>query len=134
MGVAEAPALAGCLRQAGLTSISAEGTSTKRTLVGTTVPTLTAKLTLFTRGTLLPARTVWMPANSTNVACSKSARPKHDEYWYRDQKFHPRLDFQRRRVGQPRRCAKARRGFPLQPKPEHGAVGAPRAPLKPCPL
>lgn len=38
--------------------MSAEGTSTTRTLVGTVVPTRTAKLTLLTRGTFPPAKTV----------------------------------------------------------------------------
>jgi hypothetical protein len=46
-----------CPRHAGLISISAGGTSTMRTLVGTTVPTPSAKFTLSTRGTFLLAKT-----------------------------------------------------------------------------
>src|SRR6266511_3935418 len=42
------------------------GTATTRTLVGTVVPTLRAKLTLLTRGTLLPVNTVCR----TCVRCS----------------------------------------------------------------
>ena len=38
--------------------MSAGGTSTTRTLVGTVVPTRTEKLTLLARGTFPPAKTV----------------------------------------------------------------------------
>ena len=47
-----------CPRHWGWISMSAGGTSTTRTLVGTVVPTRTEKLTLLTRGTFPPAKTV----------------------------------------------------------------------------
>src|SRR5215471_15225024 len=45
-------------RHCGWMSTMTDGTSTTRTLVGTTVPTLIEKLTLLARGTLPPAKTV----------------------------------------------------------------------------
>jgi hypothetical protein len=51
-----------------LISISAGGTSTMRTLVGTTVPTPSAKFTLSTRGTFLLAKTVcWIVVRCCGV-------------------------------------------------------------------
>jgi hypothetical protein len=42
----------------GVDSMSGAGTSTTRTLVSTTVPTVIAKFTLLARGTLPPTKTV----------------------------------------------------------------------------
>jgi hypothetical protein len=50
--------------------MSGGGTATTCTLRGTAVPTLTAKLTLLTRGTLLPVNTVCR----TSVRCSAMSK------------------------------------------------------------
>src|SRR5215470_2829016 len=65
-----------CPRHCGLISMSAEGTSTIRTLDGTAVPTLSAKLTLFTRGTFLLARTVcWIRVRCCELSVTLPPAP-----------------------------------------------------------